>query len=99
MKHPQQLGRLYKTIQSKSERSDNRFKWRVWLGLLMVIVLSLLDWDWIWGILFLIWIIPDLGNGVTYFIEPVYKAKNPLLYWGVVVTWVGLSILSFSTLF
>lgn len=79
--------------------SNTPIQWRVWLGLVFVILMTVMDWQWAWGILFLIWVIPDIRNRVTYFIEPVERDKSPLLYWTIVFTWVLLSLLSFSTLF
>lgn len=79
--------------------SNNTFQWRVWLGLLFVILMSVMNWQWAWGILFLIWVIPDIRNRVTYFIEPVERDESPFLYWTIVCTWIILSLFSLSTLF
>lgn len=84
---------------SNAHSSKSKMQWRVWLGLLFVIVMSVMNWQWAWGILFLIWVIPDLHNRVTYFIEPVQRDESPVLYWTIVITWIVLSFLSLSTLF
>lgn len=77
----------------------NKIKWRTILGLILVWVATILNWEWIWGMLFLIWIIPDFFTGVTYFIEPITKKDNPLLYWLIMISWVALSVLSIATIF
>ncbi|MEM9273416.1 MAG: hypothetical protein AAGA80_10710 [Cyanobacteria bacterium P01_F01_bin.143] len=77
----------------------NKIKWRTILGLILVWVATIADWQWIWGILFLIWIIPDFFTGVTYFIEPITKKDNPFLYWLIMISWVALSILTIATIF
>ena len=77
----------------------NKIKWRTILGLILVWIASILNWQWIWGILFLIWIIPDLYTGETYFMEPINKKDNPLLYWLIMISWVSLSILTIATIF
>ena len=77
----------------------NKIKWRTILGLILVWVATILNWEWIWGVLFLIWIIPDFFTGVTYFIEPITKKDNPLLYWLIMISWVALSVLTIATIF
>ncbi len=75
------------------------FKWRTISGLILLYIAIWYDWQWIWGILFLIWVIPDLFSGVTYFIEPIAKKEDPVLYWIIVVSWLLMSIYSFAFLF
>lgn len=85
--------------QNSNSSSNSKIQWRVWLGLAFVILMSVMNWQWAWGILFLIWVIPDIQNRVTYFIEPVERDTSPMLYWTVVCTWIALSLFSLSTLF
>jgi len=77
----------------------NSFKWRSILGLILIYVAMWFNWQWAWGILFLAWVVPDMFSGVTYFMEPIEKSKNPLLYWFIIVSWIAMSIYSFATLF
>ena len=58
-----------------------------------------MNWEWMWGILFLYWVIPDLFSGVTYFVEPIHKKTDSNLYWIIVVSWIVLALYSFSLLF
>ncbi len=74
-------------------------KWRTIIALVLMYITILMDWQWAWGILFLIWVIPDLFRGVTYFIEPIEKKENPILYWVIVISWILMSLYSLSTLF
>lgn len=66
-------------------------KWRSLLGLVLVYLAIAFEADWLWSVLFLFWVIPDLKSGTTYFIEPLTRIENPVLYWAVVLTWIGLS--------
>ena len=66
--------------------------WRVVLGLIAVFVIVLLDQDWAWGVLFLMWVVPDLRSGTTYFMAPVDRWTSPALYWTVMLTWIALSL-------
>ncbi len=62
-------------------------KWRTVLGLVLLYLAILLNWQWMWGVLLLYWVIPDCSSGVTYFLEPISRRENPLLYWLIVGTW------------
>ena len=73
-------------------------KWRTILGLIMMYVAMWFNWQWIWGILFLMWVIPDIFSGVTYFIEPVEKKENPVLYWVIIISWILMSLYSMAFL-
>lgn len=66
-------------------------KWRAVLGLVLVVVAVVMSWNWVWGVLFLIWVIPDMFRGETHFLEPVFAAENPILFWAICFTWLGLS--------
>lgn len=83
---------------SKQGRAD-QYKWRTVIGLILVYVVIIFNLEWVWGILFLIWIVPDLFSGVTYFIEPISKKDNPILFWFIVFSWLLMSIYMLSTLF
>ncbi|PZW42609.1 hypothetical protein LX95_00925 [Mesonia algae] len=74
-------------------------KWRTILALVLMYVAMIMNWSWAWGILFLLWVIPDINTGITYFIEPIEKKENPLLYWIIIASWILMAIYSISTLF
>lgn len=74
-------------------------KWRTIVALVLMYVAIIMNWQWAWGILFMLWVIPDILTGMTYFIEPVEKKENPLLYWIIIISWVLMALYSISTLF
>lgn len=74
-------------------------KWRSVLGLLLVYIAVFLNWPWLWGVLFLFWIIPDFFTGETSFIELIKRQENPILYWTILLTWLVLSLYLLATLF
>jgi len=78
--------------------SKKSIKWRTIIGLVLVYLAFLLNLNWLWGLLFLIWVIPDLKNGVSYFMEPVYKAEQPVLYWLIMASWLLISFYLMATL-
>ncbi len=67
-------------------------RWRAILGLAMVAVAVVTEANWIWGILFLIWVVPDLWRGSTHFLEYVERHRNPVVYWLIMATWLSLTI-------
>ena len=77
----------------------SKLKWRTILALILMYIAMFQEWEWAWGILFTIWVIPDLLNGVTYFIEPIEKKQHPILYWVIVISWILMALYSFSVLF
>ncbi len=77
------------------ETHSSKVKWRTILGLLLMYSAVVLNWQWIWGIFSLYWIFPDFFTGVTYFIEPISRRENPILYWLILITWVAFSIVMF----
>lgn len=82
----------------KKDSRKKKIKWRTILGLLFMYLAMWYNWQWAWGVLFLIWVIPDIISGVTYFIEPVERSSEPILYWVIIISWVLMSLLSLSVL-
>lgn len=75
------------------------FKWRSILGLVFIYLAMWFNWEWAWGVLFLLWVIPDMITGVTYFMEPIDKRDNPILYWIIIISWLLMSFYSLAALF
>lgn len=73
-------------------------KWRTIVGLILLGAAVVLDWAWVWGLLFLSWVMPDLFTGCTYFIEEIRRDETPILFWIIVVAWIVLSLYYFSSL-
>ena len=69
-----------------------KFKWKTILALTMVHAAVVFGWSWVWGLLFIMWTIPALYSGQTHLVEEINRTENPLLFWLIVGTWIGLSI-------
>ena len=67
-------------------------KWKTIGGLILIYLSILMNWEWIWGILFVYWVIVDLVTQTVYFIEPIDRFTNPILYWLVVATWLFMGV-------
>ncbi len=61
------------------------------LALAVLWIAVAMDWNWVWGVLFILWTIPALRTGRTHLLEEVDRARNPILYWLIVSTWMLLS--------
>lgn len=72
--------------ENQQSSSNTKFPWRSLIGLAIIYFIVFYDFKWAWGILFLFWVIPDLKNGTTYFIEPINRDSNPILYWTIMTT-------------
>ncbi|MEM9605314.1 MAG: VOC family protein [Pseudomonadota bacterium] len=73
-------------------RATGAVKWRATAGLFVVAAAVLLEANWLWGVLFLLWVVPDLKSGVTHFLERVDRREHPALFWTITLTWLGLSV-------
>jgi hypothetical protein len=70
-------------------------KWKAILGLVIVYIIIIFQLNWAWGIVFLIYILPDMFSGVTHFVEPISRDDNPILFWIIILSWLLMSIYSF----
>ncbi|MEO0561563.1 MAG: VOC family protein [Chloroflexota bacterium] len=68
------------------------FKFRTFFGLGMVYMAVALNWEWTWGLLFLMWLVPDLRRGETYFVEPISRRENPVWYWLIMGSWIWMTV-------
>ncbi|MEM8932356.1 MAG: hypothetical protein AAGE94_14335, partial [Acidobacteriota bacterium] len=48
-------------------------------------------WNWIWGVLFLVWTLPAVASRRIHRIDEVERDRHPLPYWAIVGTWIVLS--------
>ncbi len=67
-------------------------KWKVLLALVVVWVAFFMDWDWVWGVLFILWTIPALITGRTHLLEEVSRDRHPVLFGLIISTWILLSV-------
>lgn len=67
-------------------------RWKASLALALVYLGILFSWNWVWGVLFLLWTIPALGSGRIHLIEEVDRGSHPVLYWLILATWIFLSL-------
>lgn len=71
---------------------SSAFKWKALLGLVIVWVATLSGQVWVWAGLFVWWAVLDMYFGETHFFERVERSTNPLTFWLIVASWIGLSV-------
>jgi len=69
----------------------SRFKIRTFLLLIVVYLAIIFGWTWVWGVLFFIWVIPNLISGTTHVVEPIDRREHPIWYWLIVGSWLWMS--------
>lgn len=99
MNKSQRLKNMGKPNNKKNMLTHYAEKWRTIVALVLMFLVIYFEQEWGWGLLFLVWVIPDLFRGVTYFVEPVRRDTHPLLYWVIIISWILLSVYSLSPLF
>ena len=75
-------------------------KWGMWptvASLVVLLAATLLDWYWVWGLVFLYWALATTLSGQAFIVQPVERDKHPALFWTVSAMWVVLSALVIVT--
>ena len=67
-------------------------RWRTLIALPVLVLATVMGWYWVWGCLFLYWVWPALRSGQAYLIEPIERARDPLLFWLVNALWAGFGL-------
>ena len=84
--------RMEKSSPTVSDGSISGFKWRALLALVLIYIAVLFDLQWVWGLLFLSWLIPDIISGEIHLVEQVRRDRNPIVYWLTIGTWFWMSV-------
>ena len=67
-------------------------KWKSLIGVALLWAAVILGIEWVWGLVFLMWLIPDLMSGDTYFLEYISRKENPISYWLIMGSWLIFSV-------
>ncbi len=65
------------------------------LAVMFIITIVITGKYYLFGFLFLIWVIIDLKNRQTYLLEIIQRSINPVLYWIIIIMWFVFALLSF----
>ncbi|ETW97954.1 MAG: hypothetical protein ETSY1_20735 [Candidatus Entotheonella factor] len=80
--------------QTSSIQTPPASKWKTVIALILLLVAIILNWSWVFGILFITWAIADMAAGRVYFVEEITKSANPVLFWTIVTLWLLLGLYS-----
>jgi len=64
------------------------------IALVFIALIMLTQQYWLFGLLFLAWVIIDLKDKQTYLMEIIERRSNPILYWIIVAMWLSFAIMS-----
>lgn len=59
-------------------------------GLLVAAVLGLY---WVWGLMFLWWLVPSLQTGRAHLVTEVCRDQDPILFWAVILLWAAFGLM------
>lgn len=72
-------------------------KWPTLVGIVVLLGATVVNWYWVWGLLFLYWTVVSVGSGQVFVVQTVRRDENPYLFWAVNVLWLILAILVIVT--
>ena len=53
---------------------------------------TFLESYWPWGLLFLYWVAAGLRSGEAFLVEPIFRGRNPILFWSITAMWTGFGL-------
>ena len=74
-----------------------RQKWVTLIALPILIVAMIEEIYWIWGLLFIYWGIYSIRNKQVYLLETIEAEEDPVLFWLLVVLWIGSGLVYVQT--
>lgn len=58
-----------------------------WLALIILVIATIYNAYWAWGLLFIYWAVQGLWTPVTTLIAPVARSENAVLFWTINLMW------------
>ena len=70
-------------------------RWRLinYIGFIVLMVSTALGYQFLWGLLFLYWTIPNFNTGHAFLVSDITREEDPLLFWAIQFAWVVLGLL------
>ena len=62
------------------------------LVLAVLVVATVREWYWLWGLLFLFWSVQGIRSGQAFLVEDIAREDHPLLYWLISAMWAGFGL-------
>lgn len=70
-------------------------KWKTIFALLLALIALTFNLFWVWGVFCLFWSWQNFRAKEAYFVEKIERRESPVLYWIIVLSWLGMGILYF----
>ena len=70
-----------------------------YIALPVLLAATALSLYWVWGLLFIWWIVPTIMNGQAFLMFEINREEDPFLYWTIVALWAGLGLMMISASF
>ncbi|WP_421703088.1 hypothetical protein [Aliiroseovarius sp.] len=64
-----------------------------YLALPVLLAAAVTGLYWVWGLLFLWWLVPSIATGLAHFVFEVDRDQDPILFWIVVVMWAAFGLM------
>ena len=58
-----------------------------YMALPVLLVAAVLGLYWVWGLLFLWWLVPSIMTGQTALVFDISRDQDPILFWAVAILW------------
>ena len=68
-----------------------------YLALPVLLVAAIMGLYWVWGLLFLWWLVPALSTGYAHLVFEVDRREDPILFWIVVAMWAAFGLMLIAT--
>ena len=64
----------------------------------VLLVAAFLGIYWVWGLLFVWWIVPTILSGQAFLVSEINREDDPFLFWAIVCLWTlsGLTMIAAS---
>lgn len=79
----------------KPVKGSRPVKWKSVIGILMVLSAVTLNMPILFGVLYIIWAVQDIVSGHAHVLEHVSREENRLLFWIIVLLWLGCGLYVF----
>lgn len=70
-----------------------RTQWLTLAAMAILLLATIMEWYWVWGVLFLYWTVAAFVMGQAFVVQTIRQDEHPVLFWIVSITWLLLAIL------
>lgn len=68
-------------------KTGHTVQWLSVTALAVLVITTMLEWYWVWGLLFVYWAAAAVAVGETYLVETVHRSNSPILFWSINAMW------------